>query len=67
MSGPTDETAARVIVLAHHRRARSNPRRDLCIAALLLGALLALLFALPRPFAARARAEDEPAPSALRE
>ena len=59
-----DDTGV-VFHLARHRRYRDARRRDLWIAALAAGALVALLLALARPVDDRAPAGDEPVPSVL--
>jgi hypothetical protein len=65
MSGSTEDATGVVIVLSRRRRARGPGRRDLWLAALVLGALVALLLVLARPFDARARGEGEPLPALL--
>jgi hypothetical protein len=67
MSEITRSGEAVVIRLADHRRARGGGRNDLWIAALAIGALLAILLGLSRPFARHARAADDPDVPALAE
>lgn len=67
MDGSVGDARGVVIVLSRRRRARGRGRRELWLAALVLGALVALLLALARPFDARARGFEEPLPALLDE
>lgn len=66
---PTRDDPAEVIVLAQHRRSRrrerSDLRNELWLVALVAAAIVAILFALARPFEAHARPMDDAARSAL--
>ncbi len=61
------ERSGVVIDLGRYRRAREAPRRDVWIAVLVVGAIVALLVGVARPFEAGARTPDEPRPTALAE
>jgi hypothetical protein len=66
---PRREDPADVIVLAQRRRSRRRERNglrsELWLVALVAAAIVAILFALARPFEAHARPLDDAARSAL--